>query len=159
MTFFRRTRSFELRKPESNDRMDTVVYASGESWLRSDPGSVGRNTRLSRPADVDGNYHAIAVTGQYQRDGVETRIVAFGDRHLASNRYLRALFNLDLVMNAVHWSVRREPAITLRPKGYSVIQFPVPIQSSLTAFYGVGLLVPEVLLVIGGLVTLRRRQA
>ena len=62
-------------------------------------------------------------------------------------------------MNAVHWSAEREAAITLRPKATRVVQFPVPIQNSLTALYGVGLVVPEVLLLLGGLIWLRRRAA
>ena len=88
-----------------------------------------------------------------------TRIVAFGDSDLASNRYLRALYNLDLVMNSLHWATQRESEITLRPKAGAVLQFPVPVQNSLTAFYGVGMLIPELLLVAGGLVWLRQRGA
>ena len=37
--------------------------------------------------------------------------------------------------------------------------FPVPLQQSLQALYGVGLLVPEILLIAGGLVWLRQREA
>ena len=86
-------------------------------------------------------------------------VVAFGVSDLASNRYLRALYNLDLVMNALHWVTQREGAITLRPKAAATIQFPVPLQNSLSAFYGVGMLVPELLLIAGGWVWLRRRSA
>ena len=62
-------------------------------------------------------------------------------------------------MNTLHWVVERENDITLRPKIGSTIQFPVPIQNSLRAFYGVGVLIPELLLLAGGLVWLRRRDA
>ena len=87
--------------------------------------------------------------------------MAFGDADIASNRYLRALYNLDLVMNTIHWTVQRETRITIRPKGSgsSTVQFPVPIQNSLQAFYGVGLLVPELLLILGGAIWLSRRSA
>ena len=61
-------------------------------------------------------------------------------------------------MNAIHWIVERESAITLRPKGARLVQFPVPIQSSLTALYGVGLLIPELLILAAGLAWLRRRR-
>ena len=36
---------------------------------------------------------------------------------------------------------------------------PVPIANSMKAFYGVGLLIPEIILIIGGLVWLRQRQS
>ena len=51
----------------------------------------------------------------------------------------------------------RDDAITLRPKAGATIQFPVPVVNSLRAFYGVGMLIPELLLLAGGLVWLRQR--
>ena len=159
MTFFRRARSFALRKPDPSDVLRAVVHASGQSWLHDDSGDPSESTVLARPQLEPPGYHPIVVTGRYRRDGAETRIVAFGDSDFASNRYLRALYNLDLVVNAVHWIVKREAAITLRPKAAQLIQFPVPIQNSLRALFGVGLLVPELLLVTAGLLWLRRRTA
>ena len=85
--------------------------------------------------------------------------MASGDSDFASNRYLRVLYNLDLVLNAVHWAVERESEITLRPKIRDTIQFPLPLQNSLRTLYSVGLLLPELLLIAGGIVWLRRRVA
>lgn len=101
------------------------------------------------------------MSAEIERGNGPARIVAFGDASLAANRYLRALYNLDLVLNAVHWAVDRDSAITIRPKsgGRELIQFPVPLETSLQALYGVGLLVPELLLIAGGLVWLRQRSA
>jgi hypothetical protein len=62
-------------------------------------------------------------------------------------------------MNAIHWSAAREPEITLRPKIRPTLQFPLPLQNTLTTLYGVGLLVPELLLIGGGLIWLRRRNS
>ena len=61
------------------------------------------------------------------------------------------------MLNAVHWAAEREPEITLRPKARTPLNFPVPLPSTLTALEGVGLLVPELRLLGGGLVWLRRR--
>jgi len=63
------------------------------------------------------------------------------------------------VLNAVHWAAEQEPAITQRPKIRQTVQFPVPINNSARALYGVGLLLPELLLIVGGIVWLRRRSA
>lgn len=158
-TFFRRARAFALHKPEPEDRLRVAVHASGDSWLYSDPGELDGHATPRRPENAVLDYHALVATGQYERNGRQARIVAFGDSDLASNRYLRTLYNLDLVMNAVHWAVEREADITIRPKATRVIQFPVPIQNSLSALYGVGLVVPELLLLSGGLIWLRRRAA
>ena len=112
-----------------------------------------------KPEEVRTDYHPLVVTGEFERDGHPVRIAAFGNASMASNRYLRTLYNLDLVMNTIHWAVAREPAITLRPKTGGTLQFPVPLQNSMTAFYGIGLLVPELLLLLGGLIWLKRRSA
>jgi hypothetical protein len=159
MTFFRHSRSFELKKPRPDDRITPTVYASHRSWLYDDPCHVGGRVTPKKPADAKSEYHPLVVTGEYQRGGGETRIAAFGNVDIASNRDLRSIYNLDLVLNTVHWAVQREPSITLRPKTGGVLQFPVPLQNSMQAFYGIGLLVPEVILLVGGLVWMRRRSA
>jgi hypothetical protein len=47
----------------------------------------------------------------------------------------------------------------LRPKIRSTVQFPMPVENTLRALYGVGLLVPELLLIAGAVVWLRSRSA
>ena len=158
-TFFRGARSFSLRKPQPEDRVRAVVFAGGDSWLYEDASGFRSRTAPERPADARIDYHPLVVAGSYPRDQAEARIVGFGDSDFAANRNLRALYNLDLALNAIHWATRRDTSITLRPKAGQLIQFPVPIQSSLRAFYGVGLVVPQALLLAGGLIWLRRRSA
>ena len=159
LTFFRHTRAFTLHKPRPDDRLQAAVFSSGDAWLDRDTSHLNRKVTPTQPPNVRGEYLPLVVTGQYERGGKRVRIVAFGDSNFASNRYLRALFNLDLTVNAVHWALEREAAITLRPKIGHLLQFPVPIQRSLDALYGVGLLVPELLVMTGAWVWIRRRQA
>lgn len=160
VTFFSGATAFALRKPDVDDRLAAIVTTSGDAWLSRDAPLLRARTAPDRPPDAPTDYRALVAAGEYERaGGIRTRIVAFGDADIASNRYLRALYDLDLVMNAVHWAVQRESAIALRPKVAATIQFPVPIQNSLRAFYGVGLLVPQLLLTAGGLIWLRRRGA
>jgi hypothetical protein len=136
-----------------------VVLASPRSWVTPDLSVLSRRGDPPLPGAAQQDYHAIAAAGRYPRPGGEARLVVFGDSDFASNRYLRALYNLDLVLNAVHWAVERESQITLRPKLRTPMQFPLPIENTLRTFHGVGLLVPELLLVASGLVWLRRRAA
>ncbi len=83
----------------------------------------------------------------------------FGDSTFADNDHLRALYNLDLLLNAVHWVTQREEAISLRPKIVTPNQDPMTPQQSLAMLYGVGLLLPELLLIAGAIAWLRRRGA
>jgi len=159
MTFFCGVRTFTLRKPEVEDALRAVVQASPRSWLAEDLGVLERSTAPIRPDDAQQTYHPIAVAGRYLRNGIETRIFAVGDSDFATNRHLRSLYNLDLILNGVHWAAAREPAITIRPKIRPTVQFPLPVTDSLQTLYGVGLLVPELLLIAGAVVWLRRRAA
>ncbi|MGH0037460.1 MAG: Gldg family protein [Myxococcota bacterium] len=157
--YFRGARSFRLRKPRPDDRLRGLVFASGDSWIHPDAGVAETGRAPERPADARTDYHPLVVSGRYERGGTATRIVAFGDSGFAANAHLRSLYNLDLAMNAMHWALRDEPRISLRPKAGQLIQFPVPIQNSLKAFYGVGLLLPELMLLSAGWIWLRRRTA
>jgi hypothetical protein len=147
MTFFPGARSFAVRKPRPDDRVGAVAYASGRSWLT--PASSFHPNET--PAPPDGTAigpHPVVAAGLYPREAGEARIVAFGDSGLASNHFLRTVYNLDLVLNAVHWALAREPEITIRPKAVVTgrLQLPLPVQDSFTMFQGVGLLLPELLL-------------
>ena len=159
MTFFRLARPFALRKAQPGDKIGKVVYSSPEAWLYAEPASLNRRLDPAPPPGTRGDYQPLVVTGELERGGKQARIVAFGDSSFASNRYLRALFNLDLVLNAVHWATEREPEITIRPKSGGLLQFPIPVQSALNALYGIGLLVPELIVLAGAWVTIRRRLA
>ncbi len=159
MTFFSGARSFVLRKPQPDDRLISVVLASPKSWLSEDLSLLQLHSGTPEAGTARTDYYPLVVTGKYQRKTGETRIVAFGDSDFATNRYLRAVYNLDLILNAVHWVAEREAEITIRPKAGPPLHFPLPIADSLRTLYSVGLLVPELLLVAGGLVWLRRRAA
>src|SRR3990172_10051925 len=159
MAIFHGARAFELTKPRVDDQVQRTALSSPRAWLSPD---LRLLTSRGAPPEPDGapqGYQALAAVGRYRRERGETRIAGFGDARFASNRYLRALYNLDLVMNAVHWATEQEPEITLRPKGPTPLNFPVPLGNTVRALYGVGLLVPECLLIAGGLVWLRRRSA
>ena len=161
MTFFRGARTFRLRKPEVEDRLVAVALASARSWLDPDLSVLESDTPAARPPGESGDYHPLVVAGTYDRDGHEVRIVAIGDADLATNHDLRALYNLDLVVNAVHWATAREPAITLRPKVAvsGKMQFPIPLQNTFTRFQSLGLLLPELLLIVAAFVWARTRAA
>jgi hypothetical protein len=161
MTFFRGARSFRLRKPMVDDRLDQVALASPRSWIHPGLDALSRGKAPERPAGVRGDYHPLVVAGRYPRADHEVRIVAFGDAHLAANHDLRAVYNLDLAVNAVHWATSREADISQRPKVAvsGSMQFALPLQNTFTRFQGLGLLLPELLLIVGAIVWVRTRTA
>ncbi len=156
MTFLRRARPVLLgRKPSEGDRIRVIAYTSDRGWLTE----VDADPRTEpAPAEREIGNVPLVGTGRYPREGGEARIVVVGDADFASNRYARSLYNLDLVLNAVHWATEERARIVLRPKGFAPNQFPLTPQETLRMFYGVGLLLPELLLVAAGLAWLRRRS-
>ena len=162
MTFFLQTRPVEAaRKPRPEDRLRAIVYSSPRAWLSTDLEAIARGqVPRDRDTATTGRF-ALVSTGAYprgERGEREGRIVAFGDSGLASNGYLRALYNLDLVMNAVAWVAQRpESTLTRRPNMLTEIQHPLTPQQTLVMFYGAGLLLPELLLIAAGLAWIRRR--
>jgi hypothetical protein len=160
MTFFPRARAFELRKARPEDRLKAIVHTSHDAWTDPEAGKHTAGSLPEPPADARHDYHALVAVAELERGGGRARIVAFGDADFASNRYLRTLYNLDLVLNSVHWALERESAIALQPKsgGRQLIQFPIPLETSLQSLYGAGLLVPELLVLAGALTWLRQRR-
>jgi hypothetical protein len=159
MTFFSGVRSLAPHGVGPEDKVQRVALASSRSWLSLDPALLaGRGIAARRDGEPQ-DYHPVLVAGRYPRNGHEARIVAFGDSDFASNRYLRTLYNLDLVLNAVHWVAEQEAEITLRPKLRTPTQFPLPIQNTLKTFQSLGLLIPELLLLAGALVWIRQRAS
>jgi len=147
------------RKPSAGDELRALVFSSPEAWLDTAPGRILRGAAPVRPADTLPQRWPFVAAGRYPKEGRETRMVVFGDASFADNGYLRALYNLDLLLNAVHWVVQREEAIAIRPKLVTPNQDPLTPQQGLAMLYGVGLLLPELLLIAGAAVWLRRRAA
>jgi hypothetical protein len=157
MVFFRGARPvIPARKPRPDDDLRAVAFSSRRAWLAPDGAGDGARPP-ERPVDAEEDYWPLVAIGRYPRAGGEARIVAFGDCDFAANANLRGLYNQDLALNAVHWAADRAERITLRPKALPPHQFPLTPQETLRMLYGVGLLVPELLLVAGGLAWLRRR--
>ena len=159
MTFFCGVRAFTLRKPEVLDELSDIALSSPRAWMSDDLELLEGRSDVPTEAQGREDYRRIAVAGRYERGDVETRIVAIGDADFATNRYFRALYNLDLVLNAAHWAAQREARITLRPKLRSNVQFPLTRRQLAGAPLRIGLVVPEALLLVGGAVWLRRRAA
>jgi hypothetical protein len=151
MTFLLRARPvLPGRKPAQGDLIRALAYTSKQAWL-AEPLGNGDRRAPEKPIDAAEGHLPVVGAGVYPRPEGEARIVVIGDSDFASNRYARALYNLDLLLNAVHWATEESARIVLRPKGFAPNQFPLTPQETLRKFYGVGLPLPELLLVAAGL--------
>lgn len=157
MSFFVQARAIvAARKPEPSDALGGLAFTSRRAFLQTDLAAL-RLGIVRVPEDAARQRWPLVAAGSYPRGEREGRVVVFGDADLTTNRYLRALYNLDLVMNALHWAVDRPSRITLRPKLITPDQDPLTPQQTLGMFYGIGLLLPELLLIAAALTWLRTR--
>jgi hypothetical protein len=112
------------------------------SWVRADRGPYPLGASLAKTTE----------------SGREMRVVLFGDVDIATNRLLGALYNEDLVMNAVYFLANREDEIVIRPKVEDLYQAPLIPEKTFAAFNSIALLIPEAILVLGLVAWYRRRR-
>jgi hypothetical protein len=160
MTFFVRARAVvAAHKPHPDDTLQGLAFTGPNAWLAKGPALLRPGRLPDDPGAQSRQRWSIVAAGRYPARPEEARIVVIGDADFATNRYLRALYNLDLLMNAVHWVSAEEPRITSRPKSITPDQDPLTPQQTLGMFYGVGLLLPELLLIAAALAWLRTRAS
>jgi ABC-type uncharacterized transport system involved in gliding motility auxiliary subunit len=155
MLLLPRTRPVELgRKPQPDDKLDRAAFASQRAWVSREVGRALAGNELSPPEGAEPQEISVVATGRYPRgsgkDGArEARIVVIGNRDFASNRLLDALYNRDLLANAVRWLGNDEQHIALSDKGWTPNQDPLTLQQTVAYFYFLAFALPEALLLLG----------
>jgi hypothetical protein len=146
------------RKPQPDDRLVRVAFASAQAFVDRDVARALAGRGISRPADGPESEPPVAATGSYPRGEIdpvtdraarEARIVVIGDRDFASNRLLDALYNRDLLLNAVRWLAADEARIALSDKAWTPNQDPLTLQQTVAYFYFLAFALPEALLLLG----------
>ncbi len=136
-----RTSRIEIPAEGGKER-DGGKTAPPPRWMRGNNGPFPLGASLERSTD----------------SGDEARIVLFGDVDFATNRLLGALYNEDLVMNAVYYLANREDQIQIRPKVEDLYQSPLIPENTFAAFHSIALLIPEAILILGLFTWFRRRR-
>ena len=119
MTFFRGARLVRAcASPTSGDEL--AARGAREPALvarrRTSARSAAARAPVRRPEAAGRTTTRCWSPARYPRAGGERASSRSATSDFASNHDLRALYNLDLAVNAVHWAAAREPEITLRPK-------------------------------------------
>lgn len=149
-----------VRKPEPQDRIGGLVFSSRRAWAESDvAGALAGRELAPDEGEMAGRELPLAAAGRYPRGpGAEARIVVIGDRDFASNRWLRALYNLDLITNALLWLAEDERWVAIRPKVWTPDTHPLPLETTLAYFYSLAFALPQALLLLGIYAWYRQRS-
>jgi hypothetical protein len=147
------------RKPEPQDRIGGIVFSSRRAWAESDvAGALAGRELAADEGELAGRELPLAAAGRYPRGDAEARIVVIGDRDFASNRWLQALYNLDLITNALLWLAEDEERVAIRPKGWTPDTQPLPLETTLAYFYSLAFALPQGLLLLGIYAWYRQRS-
>lgn len=89
--------------------------------------------------------------------GVESRMVVFGDTDFVDNIYYRNYGNMDLFMNAVNYLLKRDSKITIHPKTTDLARVQLnSVSRRILTFFAFGL---WLIYLVVGIIIVRRRQS
>ncbi len=146
------------RKPAPDDRLERIAFASERAFVARDIALALSGRDFVADTVVEQGEPPVAATGSYPRGepvpgtettSLEARAVVIGDRDFASNRLLDALYNRDLLLNAVRWLASDEARIALTDKAWTPNQDPLTLQQTVAYFYFLAFALPEALLLLG----------
>ncbi len=154
---------------------ESIVYTGSESWAERDLDGWGRTGRAAfDDLDLDGPVpiaiagtppSAIAAAAADGTQGAATtpdppkqaRVVVFGDSDFASNEYIEAQFNRDLLLNSVNWLVGDIEQISIRPRLSRASRFELDAAQFRSIVFLSLFVLPEGIAVVGVLAWWLRR--
>jgi ABC-type uncharacterized transport system involved in gliding motility auxiliary subunit len=163
-TIYPFTRSVDAAGGEKkpNSEVTSIVKTGATSWAETDLDALfnkGQAT-LDPKTDHKGPISiAVAATLTVKKDGkdVASRLVAFGSEEFVSNKTINKLFNRDLALNAINWTVGEDKQISIRPRTIRASRVQLTADQVSRIFYLSVLILPELLLLAGIVVWSRRR--
>lgn len=180
LTFFPIARSV-MAMVEGSDKVlpQNIAMTSTESWAETDKERLQRGeAAFDEGQDVKGPLSLAAVstielagakgkTGQDAHGHTQessssegqkrARLVVFGDSDFASNNYLKLSGNKDLFLNAISWLAEEENLISIRPKQMESAPLLLSAAQGRVIFWFPVIIMPGAVLLVGALVTTRRR--
>ena len=112
--------------------------------------------RTARPADDVRNEEVLKEIGRIADR--EARLVVFGDSEFAANASFNDMGNGNLFLNAIAWLVEDEDLIAVRPKRSTARTVTLTAQQMKELNFVTVAGVPLVFVVLGTVVTWRRRS-
>jgi ABC-type uncharacterized transport system involved in gliding motility auxiliary subunit len=135
-----------------------LILTSQQSWAETDTAGIADgNINPDQGVDLMGPVSLAAAAENF---GSGARIVVFGDAEFASDRYLSAYGNLDMIVNSVDWAAGQENLINLTPKDYTERVLIPPQTYTIGLLFLVSMVVLPGLVIVGGVVAwvARRRR-
>lgn len=134
---------------------------AGEDVVAGGETDAGEEAATSGEAEDQATGVEDQATGAEEAtppDGLEGRLVVFGDSDWVRNEKLTLLYNEDLLLNTVGWLAGQEELISIRPRQRRASQITLSQGEQWAVFHLAVLLLPEVVLLAGLAIWWRRRR-
>lgn len=156
-TLFPGTRSLAERteKPRKGVDVEELLRSSDNSWAETD--LTSEQLEFNPDKDKKGPV-SLAMAATRKKGGKETRLVAVGDSDFASNAVIHEAANSDLILNMVNWLAGETEKISIRPRSLEEEKITLSGSQAQFIFYFTVFAVPLALLLLGGIIWLRRRN-
>ncbi len=160
-------------KPAAGASVTELAMTSKDSWAESKPELVFSETPQAKleEDDIKGPVSlAVAFEGGIaikQGDNPvqdapavskKSRIVVFGDADFVNNVNIRQLYNRDFFLNALNWVLGEEDSVSIRAGTMRQSTKTLADRQLRMIFLTTGILVPEVLAILGFVIWWRRSE-
>lgn len=147
-----------VRKKADADAVREIAFTSETSWAETDLASLYSETPLAEKSDEDiVGPVSIASVSENSVGEREQRLMVIGDLDFVSNVNIRQLFNRDFFLNSLNWVVGEDEGVKIRAGTLKKSQQVVTPQQFSTIFTIAGVIIPEIILLLGIGVWVSRR--
>ena len=163
-TIFPFARSVEpVAEPQEGIEVAPLATTSNSSWAESDLDALFNKSQatLDPKTDKKGPISIAVAAAIHRKEGdkdISSRLVVFGSAQFVGNKFLNQLFNRDLMLNAVNWTVGEDKQISIRARAVRASRIQLTSEQVTKIFYLSVLILPELLLLLGIAVWSRRRS-
>ncbi len=154
---FIETRSITTTRDISGTTVTDLVRTGINSYAETNLNGLLNNENVEvNEGDTKGPVTVAVVA---ENAAQQSRLVVFGDRDFASNQYINALGNSQVIVNAIDWAAAQENLINLTPKNTTTRLLIAPTQVTLgLILLGSVFVLPGLVVVLGIVVWIQRRR-
>ncbi len=87
----------------------------------------------------------------------EVKLVVVGNSSFVTNKFIQSFYNMDFFLNMVNWLAGESEFVTIRPKSVKYSRVNFTEEQMATMFYLSVLIIPELLILLGLFVWVKRR--
>jgi len=145
-----------IEKDQADFTFTPLAMTSKNSWAEKNLERIEFNQKEDQQGPL---IIACAVTKTLPGNkGKNAKIIIFGDSDFILNAYFNFYGNGDIFLNSINWLAEEEDLISIRPKPRDFSSVQLTRQKGNIIFFLSVIALPSFILILGGVIWLRRRK-